>query len=96
MQAVMSLYSVGRTTGLSVDSGDGVTYTVPVYEGFAINHAVEKIPLGGRALTNYLQRLLLDNGHNLDSEIVRDIKEKVCYVAQDYEKEVGVGNNEVY
>ena len=50
----MSLYETGRTTGLSVESGDGVTSTTPVFDGFTINHAVYKMEIAGRVLTNYL------------------------------------------
>jgi len=79
IQAVMSLYSAGRTTGLVVDAGDGVSHTVPVYEGFSLPHAVEKMAIAGRVLSGYLQKLLLEAGHSFTSaaemQIVRDIKE---------------------
>merc|ERR1712110_1363994 len=92
IQAVMSLYSAGRTTGLVVDSGDGVSHTVPVYEGFSVPHAVEKMEIAGRVLTNYLQKLLLENmaesfTSSAELEIVKNIKEELCYVAQNYDEE---------
>jgi len=62
IQAVLSLYSNGRTTGLVVDSGDGVTHTVPVYEGFSIPHAVKKNFIAGRAITDHLVNLLNADG----------------------------------
>uniref|UniRef100_A0A452G8Z6 Actin gamma 1 n=1 Tax=Capra hircus TaxID=9925 RepID=A0A452G8Z6_CAPHI len=61
IQAVLSLYASGRTTGIVMDSGDGVTHTVPIYEGFTTT---------------------------AEREIVRDIKEKLCYVALDFEQEM--------
>jgi len=54
----MSLYSNGRTTGLVADSGDGVTHTVPVFEGFSIPHAVRKNYIAGRAITDHMVNLL--------------------------------------
>merc|ERR1712072_1125911 len=91
IQAVMSLYAAGRTTGLVVDAGDGVSHTVPVFEGFSLPHAVEKMEIAGRVLTMHMQKLLLEAGHAFNSaaeiEIVRDMKEKLCYVAQNFEEE---------
>jgi len=85
IQAVMSLYSAGRTTGLVVDSGDDVSHTVPVFEGFSLPHAVEKMDIAGRVLTDYMAKLMLECGHNMTSasewQIVRDIKETQCFVA---------------
>jgi len=90
-QAVLSLYASGRTTGVVLDSGDGVTHAVPVYEGFALPHAVMRSDIAGRDVTEHLMVQLRRTGHvfhtSAEREVVRQIKEKECYVAFNPQKE---------
>lgn len=90
--AVLSLYSAGKFTGVVVEIGDGVAHIVPVFDGSVLPHSIQRINLAGRDLTDYLIQILSERGLHLttgaEREIVKEIKEKLCYVALDFDEEL--------
>lgn len=91
IQAVLSLYASGRTTGVVLDAGDGVSHAVPVFQGFTVPNSIRRIDVAGRDVTEHLQQLLRKNGYvfhtSAEKEVVRLIKEATSYVAKDPKKE---------
>jgi len=91
IQAMLVLYAQGLLTGVVVDSGDGVTHIVPVWEGICPPLLIKRLNVAGRHITRYLIKLLQVRGYafnrSADFETVRQIKEKLCYVGYDLEVE---------
>lgn len=106
IQSLFSLYSSHRKTGMVLEIGDGVSQFVPIYEGELMKHSILRLNLGGRDLTNYLQKLLNYNGYindlpyqnyqfvtSCEKQIAHDIKEKLSYVAFDFDAEKQKANS---
>ncbi|XP_047337774.1 actin-7-like isoform X1 [Impatiens glandulifera] len=96
IQSVLSLYAYGRTTGIALDSGDGVSHALPIYEGYLLQDAIFRMNLAGDDLTGSMMNMLSErlvypfatNNNNAERDIARDMKEKLAYVALDYEQEM--------
>jgi len=102
--AVLSLYASGRTTGVVLDVGEGVTHCIPVYEGYALPHSIVRSDLGGIDVTKRLQLLLRKSGlafsTTAEADFVSTMKEEVCYVSNvptneesDYDMSGGISSN---
>lgn len=91
-------YATGRTTGVVLDSGDGVTHVVPIYEGFAIPHSIMRVDIAGRDISRYLRLLLRKEGYNFNTsaefEVVRTIKEVRWLLGNEFKFKqlISVGN----
>lgn len=90
-QSLLSVYSYGRTGGLVIGSGYGTSYTAPVHNGYILAHATYRLDVAGKALTEYLAKLMGESGNPFqkeEMEIVCQIKERCCYIPEDYEAEL--------
>jgi len=87
IQAVLVLYAQGLLTGVVLDSGDGVSHVIPVYEGYGLPNLIKRLNVAGRHVTRQLVSLLQLRGYSLnrsaDFDTARQIKERLCYVGYD-------------
>jgi len=91
IQAMLTLYAQGLLSGCVLDSGDGVTHIVAVYDGFELSNLTKRLDVAGRHITRYLIKLLLTRGYafnrSADFQTVQELKERFAYVALDIAKE---------
>ncbi|KAM4689585.1 actin-related protein T2-like [Discoglossus pictus] len=99
VQSTLALYSAAHITGTVLDCGESMSHAVPIYEGYYLPHAVSKLEIGGKEITDYLSRLLQESGHSFassdDNNIINDIKEQLCYVALDPNQEIKKSTEEI-
>ena len=92
IEPVLSLYSLGKYTGIVTDYGEHISYFVPIFYGCPLPHAVVRLNLAGKDLNEYMLNLLTESGQRFstvaEKDIIKIIKEKCCYVALDYEEEL--------
>ena len=91
-QSVLSVYANGRVNGLVVDTGHGVSYTVPVFHGYNLPNGIQRLNLAGQHLTTFLAEKILRSSFPVkkeDMDTMENIKHQYCYVASDFQKEQG-------
>ena len=87
--AVLSMYSSGRVSGLVAEVGEGISYTVPVFQGYALPHAQIKLEVAGWDVTHRMINSLEEMGKRVSghADVIRDMKEQMCTVAMHYDSE---------
>eukprot|EP00746_Dinoflagellata_sp_MGD_P073172 gnl/MRDRNA2_/MRDRNA2_29705_c0_seq1.p1 gnl/MRDRNA2_/MRDRNA2_29705_c0~~gnl/MRDRNA2_/MRDRNA2_29705_c0_seq1.p1 ORF type:complete len:773 (-),score=164.10 gnl/MRDRNA2_/MRDRNA2_29705_c0_seq1:1659-3977(-) len=95
---VLALYASGRTTGLVISVGASVTHVVPVYEGYALPHAITRGTIGGRDLSDYLIKILTERGYSFtttaERDIIKDVKERLGFAASNFDAAMASGGLE--
>ena len=90
VNAVLSLYAAGLTTGTVIDSGADLTLSVPIHEGYSLTRQVTKSHVAGSAITKFLVQKLAEKGYTFTTpdeiDIVTNIKETLCYVTEEFAK----------
>ena len=91
MQGVLALFASGKTSGIVLDLGESVSRAVPVYEGYALTHAISSWNFAGREITEYLVQAFagckIPYFAEHPTDVMTDIKHNICYVALDFEQE---------
>ena len=91
-QSVLAAYSVGKSTGISIDCGHTSLNFAPIYEGFLQRHCVQHIPIAGKDINDILINLLIKNGQVIDSKMQKQsiikAKESFCFLRHDNEDEI--------
>ena len=88
--AALSMYSTGKVSGLIAESGEGISYTVPIFEGYALPHAMIKLEIAGHDITQSLIKQLEDGGIQVREhpEVIRGLKEQMCSISLNYEQDI--------
>ena len=83
-QPLLSLFSTSATSGTILESGEGVTQSCVVYEGYSIPSSYERFNYGGGDVNDYLKSLLKNKGYHFynstEIKLINDIKENFCYL----------------
>ena len=82
-QPILSLFSTSNTSSIILESGEGVTQSCVVYEGYSIPNSYIRNNYGGKDVTEYFQTLLQRQGYSFTTtsefEIVKKMKEDICF-----------------
>jgi actin, other eukaryote len=78
--ASLSLFASGRTTGVVVECGAGITSSVPVFEGLALAHASTTIDYAGQDISYNILTSLEDQGVSIDAPYARMLKERMAFI----------------
>ena len=82
-QPILSLFSTSATTGIILESGEGVSQSCIIYEGYSLPNTYERYDFGGGDVTEYLKLAMKKKGYQLfnsnEYRLISDMKEKYCF-----------------